>query len=281
MFKKKREFDTIKNNYQFYFVFFTILFTCLIFFIISFQDRNEFKTRLILTHNKNQNIFLTILNLIFDNKNDKLSETDHIGKLNNKKIIDLKQFKDLNILAKSYIVYDVSNENIIVMKNGSEILPLASLTKVASALTILRLASSTNDIIIKEKLMNKDQNLDLGLKENQKWRMGELLKFALTYSSNSAIDIIVNTISNTKSSHEFVDLMNSYIQSLGFQDLVFTNASGLDYDDKIGGKGTVLTYAKFFAKSYILMPEILSYTTNSKINIESKEEKIYSIPNTK
>jgi len=280
MFKKKREFDTIRNSHQLTFVLVSFLVIFLILSFLSPRKDLRLKPNFTLENSQNRNIFLTRLHSIFEDETEKKLKAFNLNDRRTIYTYNLRPFENLGILAKSYVVYDVANQKVIFSKNENEILPLASLTKVAAALTMLHLASSTTDIVVKKALLNPDQRLDFGLKENQKWKMGEILKFALIYSSNPAMDIITNTISNKKSKDDFIKAMNSYIPALGFKDLVFTNSSGLDYGEKFGGQGSALTYAKLFAKSYALMPEILSYTTNSRANIETQGEKIYAIQNT-
>ena len=126
--------------------------------------------------------------------------------------------------------------------------------------------------------MRKDEGLDIGMKEGQVWKMNDLLKYALTISSNSSMDIIAGTVSKTNS--EFVENMNSYTKELGYKNFHFNSASGLDYGNVIGGVGSALEYAKLFAKSYELIPDVMSYTINSKVNLSSNSQKLYQVPNT-
>jgi D-alanyl-D-alanine carboxypeptidase len=187
-------------------------------------------------------------------------------------------FKDLEIKAKSFVVFDFKEDKIIYSRNENDILPLASLTKVITAITAIHLQDYDTDILIKKSLMREDENLDIGMKEGQRWKMGELLKYGLTISSNSSMDIVASSLSYTNK--DFVKEMNNYVRNLGFKDFIFNSASGLDYGDIIGGKGSALEFAKLFAKSYELIPDIMSYTINSKVDLRSNSEKIYQIPNT-
>ena len=191
---------------------------------------------------------------------------------------DFSSINDINIEGKSFVIYDVNNQKILAAKNENQILPLASLTKVVTAITAIKLANRNTDIVIEKKLMRVDESYDRGLQENQKWKLSELLKYGLTISSNASMDIIASTVA--KSNQDFVNQMNEYVKKLGFDNFNFNSASGLDYGDTIGGKGTALEYAKLFAKVYTLIPDIISYTTNSNINVNSDIGKIYQIPNT-
>lgn len=214
----------------------------------------------------------------FTNFNKKILQNS-LARINNiEKEKDYSSLQNVFVEAKSYVVYDLDNKKVLSGKNENDILPLASLTKVVTAITSLKLASPDTDIIIRKDYMRQDENLDIGMKIGQKWKLKELLKYGLTVSSNSSMDIIANTVSSSNSS--FVKSMNDYVKELGFQDFSFNSASGLDYGDEIGGKGSALEYAKLFAKSYELIPDIMSYTVNSKVNLDSGTKKIYQVPNT-
>lgn len=189
-----------------------------------------------------------------------------------------QEFKNLEIEAKSFIVYDAKEDKIIFSKNENQILPLASLTKIITSMTAMHIADYDTNIVVRKSLMRDEESLDLGMREGQNWKMGELLKYGLTISSNSAMDIIASTISTNNQS--FVKEMNIYTRDLGFNTFLFNSASGLDYGEIIGGKGSALEFAKLFAKSYEIIPNIMSYTINSKVDLKSGPEKIYQIPNT-
>ncbi|MEI6352591.1 MAG: serine hydrolase [Candidatus Nomurabacteria bacterium] len=225
------------------------------------------------------NRFNIFNNMSFDNFNRRLIQSS-ISELNseNQNEKDYSSLENTFVQAKSFIVYDVKNKKVLAGKNQDEILPLASLTKIVAAITASKLASPDTDITIRKDYMKKDEIIDIGMKVGQKWKMNELLKYALTISSNSSIDIIANTVSS--SNQNFVDEMNKYTKELGFKNFYFNSASGLDYGDVIGGNGTAFEYAQLFAKAYELIPNIMSYTINSKVNLNSGDKKLYQVPNT-
>ncbi len=210
---------------------------------------------------------------------DKKILQNSLAQINNININkDYSSLQNTFVQAKSYVIYDVVDKKVLASKNGDEILPLASLTKIVAAITALHLAEQDTDIVIRKDYMRADESLDIGMQIGQKWKLDELLKYALTISSNSSMDIIATTISG--SNVKFIDHMNDYVQELGFEGFTFNSAPGLDYGDVIGGKGSAIEYAKLFARSYELIPNIMSYTINSKVNLDSGIKKIYQVPNT-
>lgn len=183
-------------------------------------------------------------------------------------------FADLDVKAKAYIVYDIVDKRIIASKNESEPLPIASITKVMTALTALTHYDKNTPITIKAGSI--ESGYDLGLKEGQKWKLSELLKYTLVFSSNDGAHAIADGLSTRR---QFVDLMNADSALLGLS-FEFTDPAGLDADDIIGGKGTVLDVAKLFAVARRDHPEIMEATTHSRLAVVAGKERITGIPNT-
>lgn len=262
---KFRESDIIKHNH----IHLLSIFFIILFFIIL--SKTDIKPHIFARINSNN------LNKSFNKNNDKKIKSDTDLNIL-KDILISNSFNENDFEAKSFVVYDVKKDKILYSKDENMILPLASLTKVISAATAISLANRDTNIKIDKSLMRAGEKLDFGIKNGQVWRLDDLLKYSLTISSNSAIDIIASSISPTNSL--FVKSMNDYVSSLGFKSFYFNSASGLDYGDIIGGKGNAIEYSKFFSETYKYIPDILSYTSDSKINIKSENKNIYQIPNT-
>lgn len=184
-------------------------------------------------------------------------------------------FKDIEVRARAYIVYDVVNARIIASKNESEPLPIASLTKVMTALTALTHYDKDTVIVIQPRSA-EDGEYDLGLKNGQTWTLGELLKYTLVFSSNDGAHAIADGVSTQK---RFVDLMNADSALLGLS-FTFTDPAGLDVGGSIGGKGTALDVAKLFAIARRYHPEIMEATTHSRVTVLAGKERLSGIPNT-
>ncbi|MEA4910658.1 hypothetical protein SDC9_07857 [bioreactor metagenome] len=242
-----------------------------IFFIVSLETVPRLLSKSPLDINKYSNLINKSKREIFDQKIVEVNERHKAEKIQKKSLPE-------NIVAKSYVVYDVRNDEILYSKNPNTVLPLASLTKVVTAATAINLKNADTRITVKSDLMREDEKLDYGMVEGQIWKLSDLLKYGLAISSNSSMDIIASTIEKTN--YSFVSKMNDYVKSLGFKNFRFNSASGLDYGEVLGGVGTAEEYAKFFAKSYEFIPEIMSYTTNSRVDIRSDYLNLLQIPNT-
>ena len=183
-------------------------------------------------------------------------------------------FDDVRITGKSYVVYDVINKKVIAGKNENEVLPLASITKVMTAVSAILHKDRNTKITISQK--NIEDGYDLGLKNKQEWKLSELLKYTLVFSSNDGALAIADSFG---SKDFFITQMNDDAKVLGLQ-LVFTDPAGRDMNGKIGGIGTALETAKLFSIARKLIPEILDATTKKRETVITYSGLLGGIPNT-
>lgn len=192
-----------------------------------------------------------------------------------KGIVFSKQpFDEVSIVGKAYVVYDVKKDYIIAESNATQTLPLASLSKVMTAITALSHHNIITPITIEKK--HADGSLDLGLRENQEWELGELLKYTLVFSSNDGAMMIASSLGGTRS---FVNQMSNDSSLFGFP-MTFTNPAGLDEGIEIGGLGSALNAAKMLAYAELAFPEIFDATTHKRYSALSESGVISGIPNT-
>lgn len=183
-------------------------------------------------------------------------------------------FAEVRVQAKAYIVYDILEKKIISSKQAEEILPLASLTKVMTALTALHYHDKKTTVTIKDEHI--DGGYDLGLKKGQVWTLDELLKYTLVFSSNDGAQAVADTLGGEKA---FISQMNTYSTLLGLS-LSFTDPAGLDVDGLLGGQGTALDVAKLFSIARRLHPEILESTTHDRVTVRAGKNALTGVPNT-
>lgn len=187
---------------------------------------------------------------------------------------DSSFFNDLNLEAKSYVVYDIVNHKIIASKNEGMVLPLASITKVMMAISASLHKPLDSLITISPQIV--EGRYDLGLQKNQVWELSELLKYTLVFSSNDGAKSIANSFG---SKNIFLLQMNNDAKELGLH-MVFTDPAGLDIGGEIGGKGTALQVAEMLRIARENIPEIMDATTKKRVTVSSIREKVRGIPNT-
>lgn len=218
-----------------------------------------------------------------------------IGKnsLNKKEVVIAKeatnQFENLNLQAKGVVVYDVINNREIFSKNGDEPLPLASLTKVLTAIiTSEKLRDDQKVTITAEYLAPEgDSKLIVG----DTWQVSDLRDFTLLTSSNDGAFALA-TISEIKKNQkniqisgddlriQFVKEMNETAQKIGLSNSRFFNEHGLDKNaDRGGAYGTASDMSLLFKYALQNYPEILEATRYENLKFSSEAE-VYSASNT-
>lgn len=197
------------------------------------------------------------------------SVTQEKGALFNK-----SSFDNVKVEGKAYIVYDITTGDVIASKNQAEPLPLASITKVMMAISATLHKSKDEKVTVTKKSI--EDGYDLGLKEKQVWRLSELLKYTLVFSSNDGAEIVADSFGGRDI---FVKQMNEDAKVLGLN-LYFTDPAGRDLGGNIGGKGTVLEAAKLFSAARKIIPEILDSTTKKRETVSASSGRISGVPNT-
>lgn len=201
-------------------------------------------------------------------------------------------FNDITLEAKAAFVYDVYENKVYFNKNAEAQLPLASLTKLITAVTALELVPDYTTVTINKESLKKDG--DSGLFPNEQFSLGKLVELTLISSSNdgaSAVAAAVGAIEEGRSSQTesdyaqnektFVRKMNAKVQALGLKQTFVLNPTGLDTDTTTGGAyGSAHDIATLF--NYILKnhPEMITPTTNAATAIKSLDEKSHKIKNT-
>ena len=195
-------------------------------------------------------------------------------------------FDSVFIEAKAAYVLDASTGEVLYQKNPELQLPLASVTKVMVALTAKKtLPEYTLVSISKDDLLEEG---DSGLLVGEKWKLRNLLDFALVVSSNDAIRSIASiagtelSLSRTTQPAEdyFIQAMNKTAREIGLTQSYFLNGSGLDLSGELsGGYGSAQDMAKLF--SYVLNehPTLLEATRYSNIAISS-DSAVHNAQNT-
>lgn len=203
-----------------------------------------------------------------------------------KVVTDSTLFNDIVLNAKAVYVFDVVNQKVIFQKNETSQLPLASITKLMTALVATNLVPKNSHITIRKEFLTAEG--DSGLLANETWQMKDLLDFSLVVSSNdgarsvaSVVGAIINKTDNYSLGRaEFIKQMNLETKKLGLNQTYFVNESGLDESsNQSGGYGTAEDVSKLVEYMITHNPEILESTKYSNPSISSLTKK-HSAENT-
>ena len=129
-----------------------------------------------------------------------------------------------NVTAKSVLVYDLTNDKTIYEKLPSTRLPMASLTKIMTAVIALENRRGDDKYIVSADSLVGENSM--GLSENEVLNLEQLLYGLLLPSGNDAAEVLA---ANHRTGRDgFIKDMNQKAASLGLTDTLFNNPSGLE-----------------------------------------------------
>mgnify|MGYP002725449810 CR=1 FL=1 len=160
-------------------------------------------------------------------------------------------YYDVVLQAKAAIVYKPHSDEVLFAKNKDVQLPLASITKVMSA-------------IVASESLPKDIKISFA---ESVWKLGDLLNYTLMVSSNEAATVLASAASALGYGGQqlsFINKMNIKANELGLHQTYFIDEAGLDVSDtQSGAYGSVSDVARLFKYALGNIPTSLEATTIS------------------
>lgn len=201
----------MKKNYKIYFLILVVLFFAVSIFIYKqiFKDKEIIVSPLpsFLTSFANDQV--STLNLwepffeMFDSQN-----------------------KIPVISAKSALVYDLTNEKVLFSKSPERKLPMASITKIMTAIVAIESKRSDDKyLVFSEGLVGENS---MGLSVGETLTLKELLYGLILTSGNDAAETLASNF--PKGRAQFIIAMNNKAKALGLKNTHFTNPTGLEGD---------------------------------------------------
>ena len=185
----------------------------------------------------------------------------------------------LQISARSAFVWDMMKSEVIYEKNANEPLPLASVTKVMTALVAEEavLKSEPQNVLINSKDIETDG--DSGLFANTIWNLQSIIDYSLVVSSNDGASAIANSLGTNK--ENFIAEMNRKGQKIGLLDSKFINEHGLDKDvEHVGAYGSARDMAILFEYIIRNYPSLLEATKYQNLTFRDMGGVSYKALNT-
>lgn len=130
-----------------------------------------------------------------------------------------------NLTAKGAIAYDLGSDKLLYEKNMKERMPVASLTKIMTAIVALENIDIEKEINISKSAASVGEN-SMGLAEGEILTLEDLLYGLILSSGNDASEAIAQA--SPFGRENFVYFMNKKAEELGLSDTHFTNPSGLE-----------------------------------------------------
>lgn len=158
---------------------------------------------------------------------EKDNEDVDINELQEELIKTSAKTEELEINSKIALIYDRASGRILYEKNGNKQTPMASTTKIMTAIVVLENANLTDTVTIDSKAAGTGGSR-LGLKKNDKITVNDLLYGLMLRSGNDAAIALATYIGG--SVEGFADMMNEKAKEIGLINSHFVVPHGLDND---------------------------------------------------
>lgn len=179
-------------------------------------------------------------------------------------------FADVRVTGKAAYVWDVSTQQALFAKNEATELPIASITKLMTALVAHELLDTTEQVAIDTEATRQESAS--GLRVGQTFSRQALSDLILMSSSNDGAYALAATagavLQPDNAPNAFVAAMNIRAEEIGLTQTRFLNPTGLDISpSEAGAYSTARDIA--FLMEYIIEhePDILRYTQSEEATI--------------
>lgn len=195
-------------------------------------------------------------------------------------------FLNAEVTARAAYVWDVKNQKALYNKNASAQLPLASLTKLMTAIVAAETLEETDSVTITDAAVRQESAS--GLAAGARFAFEALNDFTLVSSSNDGAYALAAAAGESLRRYEtqsstaaFVDAMNRKAEEIGLSQSYFTNPTGLDQNElESGSYGSARDMA--FLMEYIVTekPDIFERTNEAQYIIYDETGGRYTAENT-
>ncbi len=176
--------------------------------------------------------------------------------------------------AKAAVLFDVRSGRSLYSKNPNQRLPIASITKLMSAVVILD-NLNLNDVFT---VPAEDINVDgkgADFYKNEQLHGADLFKIMLIKSSNDAA--LVFATAAQKAGIDFVAKMNEKAQALGMANTKFADPAGLNDHDAFSTASDLVKLVRYVAR-YDLISRTLMTSSATVTSIDGKA--VHNLVNT-
>jgi D-alanyl-D-alanine carboxypeptidase len=193
-------------------------------------------------------------------------------------------FVGIELEARAAYVWDVRAQKALFALNEETQLPLASVTKLMTALAASELLAE--DSVVTIQLNAIQQEGDSGFSLSERFKSGVLRDFTLLESSNDGAFALASAaharLAGTGSEPDsFVAYMNELAVSLGLVQTYFVNPTGLDSSEYVGGGyGSARDMATLMEHLITKVPETVSATRQLSLTFSSLDLTPYKAENT-
>ena len=146
------------------------------------------------------------------------------------------------VVADAYLVQNSGTGEVLAAHDERERLPMASITKLMTALVAVERASLDDVATISQRTASVGEST-INLSPGERVTLRDLIRAALIQSANDAANAIAAFVGKG-SVGRFVELMNDRARQLGLSDTHFANPDGLDAPNHVSSARDVTKLAR-------------------------------------
>jgi D-alanyl-D-alanine carboxypeptidase len=199
-------------------------------------------------------------------------------------LISSSSFDTVTLQAQSAIVWDVQSQRVIFNKNADDVRPLASITKLMTALIAYDLLDPESTVNIPLQALETEG--DSGFSDGEKFTTQNLIDLTLISSSNDGAAALATAAGSvikegSRDADVFIHAMNVKAETLGLDSTTFKNMTGLDVSaQEAGAYGSARDMALLMEHIVIKRPEIVARTNVTETAIKNKSGAYHTVENT-
>lgn len=151
--------------------------------------------------------------------------------------------------ANAYAAVDLTTGEVLLEKNLNEAFPIASLTKIMTAVVTLDLADSKEVFTVTERAA-KQIPTKIGVVKGQRMSVLELLNATMLTSANDAAQVLKDGINKKYKGDVFIESMNKKAKFLGLMNTNFSNPQGFDSRKNYSSAADLAVLTSYAIKNY-------------------------------
>lgn len=203
---------------------------------------------------------LVLCSAVFVNADEDKSREEYLKEVQEtRKYWETSANLTLDFASKAVILMDCSTGTVLYENNADEKLPLASVTKIMTALLVMEAISegklSLEDTAICSEHASTMGGSQIWLEPNEEMSINDLLKAMLIGSANDATCVLAEKVGGSES--VFVSMMNDRAKALGMTNTNFINTNGLPAENHYSSARDIAIMTRELLKHEL----ILEYTT--------------------
>lgn len=182
----------------------------------------------------------------------------------------LKNENPINLFlnSRAFFAYDFKSGTPLVAKNEQTRLPIASLTKIATAVTAME-TYNLNDVLIVPANITTVQGSKMELWSGERISVRALLHGLLIVSANDAALVLAGNTSEKQA--QFIEKMNAIATRLKLHNTHFSNSVGFDEAENYSTAYDLALLTKYFLQN----PLLRQIVATKKITISSADNRIH------